>query len=107
MKVYLENWTPLKKLSNTKQIVVFSQFNLTNQNINLHFIQNNVKDGEVIIEYFIEPGALTGRVRLREDVFLNVNWNEVPAGHKLIIRSREAGEVKDDESMDTVDAPTI
>lgn len=107
MKFYLQNWTPLKMLSNTRQIVVFSEFELTDQNINLRSIQNNVANGEVIVEYEISPGTITGKIRLREDVFLQSSWNELGPAHKIIIRSIENAVTKDDESMDTIDAPTI
>ena len=107
MKVYLQNWTPLKRLTNPRQISVFSQFELTNQNINLRSIQNNVANGEIIIEYEIAPGAINGIIRLQEDIVLHRNWNELGAAHKIIIRSVENEVTKDDESMDTIDVPTI
>ena len=107
MKVYLKNWTPLRISNNNLQITVISEIELTNQNINLRSIQNNVAAGEIIIEYEVTPGNITGTVRPRENIFLHNNLDLLGPTHKIIIRVYENEVVEDEESMDSIHIPSI
>ena len=107
MSVYLTTWTAFKLTSNMRQLVVSSDWNLTGKDIQLRSISNKTLDNEVILEYEVTEGSVTGKVHLDDDVFLDKPWNTLPAGHKIIIQSYENNVMQDNEEMLTNDAHVL
>lgn len=106
-KVYIDSWLGFKMKSDPKKIGVHAEWNLTAQKVLLKSASNASLADEVVFEYEISVGTITGRVKTTDYVFLNTNSDDLAAVHKIKIKSYESSNLEDDESMITAEAPTL
>jgi len=107
-KVYIDNWSGFRPISDLRKIGVFAEWNLNAQKVEFQSSKNSALDNEVIFEYKISAGETTGRARTTNYAAVHFDSNSLPLStHKIIIKSYESSTLKDDLSMDTKDAPPL
>ena len=101
MRTFLKNWMVLKSIQDLRLLYIYSDWELNNQKIELKSIFNDIANLKVVVTYEISAGALTGLVKIQDDITLNSSWMALPANHQIQIIAKIGVEIKDDETVQT------
>lgn len=105
-KVFIDNWTPVKDSKNTRLIVVFAQFELDHQDVEIRKITDATADNNATSAFNIINGDKTGKFWFQAEIYLSKPHSQLPENHEIIIESYIVETKHDDDSMDTGSAPT-
>jgi hypothetical protein len=111
MRTFLKNWNVVKNATNSNQLIVISDWNLTGKMVKLIRTENVYNNGvitESVVYYEVVVGTPNPST-LNVTIALPVPWFQLPFEHKTTIISYETTvtNITDNESSDTIRALAI
>lgn len=105
MASYVTNWVAVKDSINTRRIVLFVEFNLTNQDIEIRQITDAISSANATGAFNIVGGSNTGKFWKKAEIFLSTAHTQLPVNHTTTVQTYENNVKQDDESTSTGSAP--